>query len=718
MNGKTGVHNEAGDGVTGSVVQAGSIQHVSLTGAGHGDPGRAGSPPRQLPLAIRDFTGRAEYVTALDALLPAHDESGGSSAVVISAVDGAAGIGKTTLAVWWGHRVRDRFPDGTLYFNLRGYGPGTPANVSEVLESFLRGLEVPAGAIPNDVEARAALLRSLLAGRRLLMVLDNAEGADQVRPLLPGTPGCAVLVTSRDSLTGLVVTEGAHRLTLDLLTASEADELVRGIIGPVRAAAEPGAVADLIRLCARLPLALRIAATRATGPHATVADVVADLANDRYRLDALSWGRDEKAAVRRVFDWSYRRLSPEQARLLRRLSLHPGPEIGLHVAAAIADQDLGLTRRQLDTLAEAHLIEPAGRARYRFHDLLHDYAVERARGDPAAERNHTRNRVLRWYAWHAITAYQVLHPAHASWNPALNAATRTTPEITFTGPERAWAWLDTESVNLVAATRSADQQNLHQFTALLSHTTGITLFWRRDWDTLLDNHQRGLDAARRGGDRIVETHALLNLGAVYRANGRWRDATEMYLEALHLARALGNPWLEANALNDHGVLYLDQKRYTRARECLRAALPLSTGAQNGRLESVIEGNLSTAYTGMGKYELALRHAERALPLRQQLGDHGGEATSLHQIAKARQGMEQHREAVALCEQALAIESHQRYPPETAVILETLGTSLRHLGDIGGALGCWRDALAIYDKFSDHHAPALRERLRTLREVRH
>lgn len=309
----SGVHNEASGGLRGPVVQAGSIDHLSLSGPAHVESDQAELLPRQLPLAIRDFTGRAEQVTELDALL-ADNAGADTGAVVISAVDGTAGIGKTTLAVWWAHRVQDRFPHGTLYANLRGYGPDDPATASEVLDGFLRGLGIPGGAIPHGVDAQAGLFRSVLAGRQVLIELDNAHSADQVRPLLPGTPGCVVVVTSRDGLTGLVITEGAHRLTLDLLTPDEAHDLVASIVGPRRAAAEPDAVATLIRLCVRLPLALRIAASRAAAPHTIIAAVVAELADERYRLDALSWGEDKTncaaGGVRLVLPTPRSRASP------------------------------------------------------------------------------------------------------------------------------------------------------------------------------------------------------------------------------------------------------------------------------------------------------------------------------------------------------------------------------------------------------------------------
>lgn len=710
----SGVHNEASGGLRGPVVQAGSIDHLSLCGPAHVGSDQAELLPRQLPLAIRDFTGRAEQVTALDALL-ADNAGAGRGAVVISAVDGTAGIGKTTLAVWWAHRVQDRFPHGTLYANLRGYGPDDPATASEVLDGFLRGLGIPGGAIPHGVDAQAGLFRSVLAGRQVLVVLDNAHSADQVRPLLPGTPGCVVVVTSRDSLTGLVVTEGAHRLTLDLLTPHEAHDLVASIVGPQRTAAEPDAVATLIRLCVRLPLALRIAASRAAGPHTTIAAVVAALADERYRLDTLSWGEDKRAALQAVFDWSYQRLAPGQAHLFRHLSLHPGPEISAHAAAALADVDLGEARRLLAALAEAHLIEPTGPARYRFHDLLRAYATHQAHHDPdqrSGERDQALDRVLRWYAWHATTAHQLVYSLFVlpAQNAVLKAATPTDPEITFTTPAHAIAWFDAETVNLAAAVRAADQANRHQLVILLAQATVIAFQWAADRATELDIHRRARAAAHHVGDRAVEVHALLAMGFAHLFAGHWREATDVYVTALGIARDLGDAWLEAWALNDLGMLHIQQRQYARALEYLRAALPLSIGAQNGRTEGVIESNISTACTGLGDFQQALRHAERDLTLRQRADDRAGEAFALSTMALARQAMGEHPEAIALCEQALDIKDYRQYLPEVALTLDRLGTSLHHIGDRERACACWRDAVTIYDKFKDHRAEDLRHRL--------
>ncbi|GAA2779056.1 XRE family transcriptional regulator [Crossiella cryophila] len=695
------------------MVQAGSIQHVSLT-TRHAEPDEAGSPPRQLPSGIRDFTGRTDYLAALDTLLPTDSEVDGAT-VVITAVDGAAGIGKTTLAVRWAHRVQDRFPDGTLHVNLRGYGPGEPVTPGEVLEGFLRALGVLAERIPVGTEAKAGLFRSLLARRRVLILLDNANSADQVRPLLPAAPGGFVLVTSRESLTGLVVTEAANRLTLDLLPEDEALQLVAGILGPVRAAAEPDAILDLVQYCARLPLALRIAAAQATAPHTTVADVVAELADDESRLDALSHGGDERAAVRAVFDWSYQRLNTKHARAFRRLGLHPGQEFSVHAAAASVGLDVPEARRVLGMLAQAHLLEPAAkRGRYRFHDLLRTYAADRSeRDDTYAEREHARRALLEWYAHHARTAHRVLFPAHRDWHPAQRLTIHTRPEIPLAGREEAWAWFDLERDNLVAAVRDADRHDQTHLTLLLATTTGMILMRRGRWDSQFDVYRRALATARRSGHRLGEVHALQDLGQTYLDVADWERAHDAHQAALELARELGDLWREATALNQLSLGHEAQGQYAQAKNYLLEALPLAAGAQHGRMEGVIESNLSHVYIGLGDYSKALHHADRSLVLRRQAHDREGETIVLLYMAQAHHGMGNLRKAITLCEQALDVEEHYRHPRSTAETLDTLGTLLRDTDDTAGALRCWRQALRTFEDFGDHRANDLRDRLHAL-----
>jgi hypothetical protein len=308
------VRNETGGAVTGAVVQAGSIQQVTLTSAALPVQPQV---PRQLPPRIRDFVGRVEDMAALDALLPAAHHGAVAGAVGIAAVDGLPGVGKTALAVSWAHQVQGEFPDGTLYVNLQGYGPGEPVAPGEVLHRFLRALDIVPERIPIEVEARVGLYRSMLADRRMLIVLDNASTAEQVRPLLPANQGCLVLVTSRDSLSGLVISESATRVSLAPLAPQEAVELVGGIVGSRRLEAEFDSVCELVQMCDRLPLAVRIASSRiAARPHLRIADVLAEMGHGCGRLDALSTSMDEATSVRTVFGWSYQKLTTQQARLL------------------------------------------------------------------------------------------------------------------------------------------------------------------------------------------------------------------------------------------------------------------------------------------------------------------------------------------------------------------------------------------------------------------
>ena len=337
---------------------------------------RGGSPPpRQLPAAAPHFCGRSAELTALRRIT---DEPADAGLPTIIAVTGAAGVGKTTLALQWAHEVAVRFPDGQLHVDLRGYDPGSPAPSAEVLAGFLRSLGVPESGIPADQTERAACFRSLLASGRVLVVLDNARSAEHVRPLLPATPGCTAIVTSRDSLAGLVVRDGAQRVDLDLLPLTDAVRLLRSLIGD-RVEADPAAAQALAVQCACLPLALRGAAELAAArPAAPLADLVWQLGDRQQRLDLLDGGGDPRTAVRGVFSWSYRHLDRDSARAFRLLGLHPGTDIEPCAGAALMGTTVTHARRLLTSLARAHLIRPVGQARYAMHDLLRVYAAELA----------------------------------------------------------------------------------------------------------------------------------------------------------------------------------------------------------------------------------------------------------------------------------------------------------------------------------------------------
>ena len=401
--------------------------------------------PAQLPAAVEVFMGRAAELAELDRLLAT--AGGTPTAVVISAVSGTAGVGKSALALRWAHRVREAFPAGQLYVNLRGFDPDQPLSAADALAGFLRALGVAGQAIPLEVEERAAAYRSLLDGRRMLVVLDNAYSVEQVRPLLPGAPSCVVVVTSRDSLPGLVARHGAHRLDLDLLPHEDAVALLAALIGG-RVEAEPDAAIVLAELCARLPLALRVAAELAVArPSTSLAQLVAELADEQRRLELLDAGGDPRTAVRAVFSWSYLHLPAEAARAFRLLGLHPGPDLGPYAAAALIHTGLEQAQHLLDLLARAHLIRPTSPGRYGMHDLLRAYATYRAGiEDSEAERWVARTRLFDHYLATAAAAMDILVPAERHRRPRVPPSATPSPPVA--DPATTRAWLDAERVAL------------------------------------------------------------------------------------------------------------------------------------------------------------------------------------------------------------------------------------------------------------------------------
>lgn len=371
-------------------------------------------------------------------------------------IAGTAGAGKTSLALRWAHQVRERFPDGQLYANLRGYDPGEPVTAREALHRFLTALGTPAQAVPEDLDAAAAHYRSLLADRHVLVVLDNVATVGQVRPLLPGSATSLVIVTSRSRLSGLAVRDGARRLTLGTLPEREAVALLRAVTAGYRPADDERELAELARLCARLPLALRIAAERAAfRPHMRLADLIADLRDESALWDALSTGDDEEAeAVRTVFAWSYRALPDHAARLFRLLGLHPGPEFGLHAATALAGLTTSRTRQLLDSLVGAHLLEQTAPDRYQFHDLLRAYATDQATDEePPAMREAALLRVLEWYLHTADAAQSWISPAEDHLDLAPPPDSVRPPA--FADYDAAVDWAEREHANLLQAVCTA-----------------------------------------------------------------------------------------------------------------------------------------------------------------------------------------------------------------------------------------------------------------------
>lgn len=582
----------------------------------------AAEAPAQLPADVPVFTGRRAYLERLDALLPA----GTARAMVIATIAGMAGVGKTALAVHWGHRVRARFPDGQLYVDLRGFAADAPVRPVEALAHLLRSLGEPADQIPVDVQTAAGRYRSLLTDRQVLVVLDNAASADQVRPLLPASPGCVVLVTSRDRLTGLIATQGATGLALGVLDPDEAHDLLVAVLGTDRAAAEPRAAAQLARACSYLPLALRVAAANLVGqPWLSIADHVAAL-SEGDPLDALDVDGDERAGVRRAFDASYRTLHPDARLAFRLVGLVRGPDVTAAAVAALAGTDLGHARRQLDRLATAHLVHQHASGRYACHDLLRHFAAERARAEESeAGRVAAVGRLYDWYLHCADHAARVLYP-HPLRLPV--PAVEVPAPAGFAGPEAALAWLDAERANLAAAIGDAAEHGPRAVAWLLADTLR-SYFWLRmhvvDWRYAAE---AALSAAETEGDLHAQAMALISLGDFHFRRGQAEPAIARYAAALSLAKRTGWARCEAAAIGNLGVMYRDSGRLRQAVQHLRRGVALARDHGSRYSEAIALDALGRAYWQLGQPAEASQCCAQALSINRAIGSRLGEAAAL------------------------------------------------------------------------------------------
>lgn len=593
--------------------------------------------PRQLPGPPQGFVNRDTELAYLAKL--ALEQSDAPRILIIT---GTAGVGKTSLVLRCAHSVRDQFPDGQLYTNLRGYDPGTPATPDHVLAGFLRDLGVPAQAIPTPLEDRAALYRSILADRRVLVVLDNAATVSQVRPLLPGVSGCLVMVTSRSRLAGLVAREGARRLYLDLLPEADAVALLREVSAGYRTDEDAG-LAELARLCARLPLALRIAAERAAArPLMPLAELIADLRDESGLWDALTVNGDRDAdagadAVRTVFAWSYRALSEPAARLFRLLGLHPGTEFGLPAAGALAGSDPTQTRRDLDALVGAHLVEHCGRDRYQFHDLLRAYAMDQvSRLETDQVRAAARSRMLAWYL-HTADAAQVRIAPFDSYQLATPPPADVTP-LTFNKYETALSWYRTEAVNLVGAVRTAADTGEHDTAWRLAATLRGLYMHQNAFDDWITTARIGIDSAARAGDRAGEAENLLGLGMALFQSRRLDEAEACHRQALEIRHELGDQFGKAVSVNALGLLSLRQRRLDEAVDHFRDGEHVFSELGERRWVALLRGNRAEALCERGDFLEAILLAQEALAVARELGDRFGTGDVLLRLAWGQRGL--------------------------------------------------------------------------------
>jgi DNA-binding SARP family transcriptional activator len=612
--------------------------------------------PRQLPAPARPFVGRDAELVQLDALL---DHAGAPAEVVISAIAGPAGVGKTALAVHVAHQLADRFPDGQLYANLRGFDPeGTPVAPAEAIRGFLDALGVAPDQIPPGLDSQAGLFRSLLSGKQMLIVLDNARDERQVRPLLPGSPGCVVVITSRSQLTGLVASNSARLITLGVLTAAEARQMLAARLGAARAAAEPDAVILMADLCGYLPLALAVAAARAAArAQLPLAELAAELSDAASRLDALDTV-DPTSSVRTAFSWSYQELSAAAARMFRLVSLHPGPDITAAAAASLAACSLAQARRVLAELADAHLLSERARDRYLCHDLLRTYAADQARTtDGDSDREAAIGRVLDHY----------LRASHA----AARLVSQSCEGITLPPPQpgvtleqcaddlEAMAWFEAEQDVLIA-------------TAALAAEKGSAHAWQVPW-TMTEFLDR---------------------------RGHWHQTTVILQTALAVAKRLGDTTAQALTHLHIAGACARLTRYDEARAHLAACLQLCQ--QLGDQAGEARGYQTLGYVAdrQGYYADALRHGERALRVFRAIGDTGGQAVSLNNIGWYHAQLGNFVDAQSFCQQALGLWrklGDRRYEAQT---WDSLGYVALRRGQHAEAFGCYQRALSLFRELKD------------------
>ncbi|MEV1069928.1 BTAD domain-containing putative transcriptional regulator [Streptomyces sp. NPDC050263] len=673
--------------------------------------------PAQLPAGLAVFVGRDAELTEMTGLAPV-------GTVVISAIAGMAGVGKTTFAVHWARQVADRFPDGQLYLNLRGFDPAVlPVPPEHALVTLLESLGADPSGLPQDVDALAALYRTLLTGKRALLLLDNARDAAQVRPLLPGAPGCLVIVTSRNRLSGLVAVNGAHPLHLDVLSEAEARELLARRLGPGRVAAEPDAVEEIIARCARLPLALAVTAARAATRSALpLSAIAAELRDSAGALDAFHDG-DTAADVRAVFSWSYHALTPAAARLFRLLALHPGPDISLSAAASLTGLSLPNTRQLLSELIQAHLVDEPVPGRYASHDLLRVYATELTEAvDLLQEVRAARHRMFDHYLHTAREAFALT--ARERMLISLEPVAEGVRAEQFGGDTaKAAAWFAAEQAVLLAVVEQAATHRYDVHTWQLAWAMANHLHRRVLWREQEAVHRTAMGAARRLGDRAAQAHIHHGLAAtrgldridearvhaeraieLFTESGDMRACAESYRILAWVAEGQGDPEAALGAAQRSLALY-------RAHD--------GRGADDSRGRMAMAAALNAVgwyHTQLGQHQQALDPCRQALALCQELGYDYGAGDAWDSVAYALHHLGRYDEAVTSFRNALALYRQAGGDPLfEATVLKHLGDTHLSAGRPDAARTAWTEGLDIMERLGHADADGLRTRLRRLDE---
>jgi tetratricopeptide (TPR) repeat protein/transcriptional regulator with XRE-family HTH domain len=668
--------------------------------------------PRQLPASVRQFVGRERELAVLTGLLG--EAAISPAAAVISAIDDTAGVGKTALAVRFGHQAAGLLPDGQLYVNLAGFGPaGPPLPPGQAVRGFLDALGVRPEQVPPGLDDRAGLYRSLLAGRRMLVILDNAADEEQVRPLLPGSPGCLAVVTSRRQLAGLAAAEGAALITLDCLPKAEALQLLAARLGAGRVAAEPDAAGDLVTLCAGLPLALAVTAARAAArPAFPLAALAAELADAAGRLDALDAG-DPAASVRAVFSWSTRQLSDESARMFRLLGLHPGPDISVPAAASLAAVGNHEARRLLVDLARAHLVTEHVPGRYALHDLLRAYAADQARHtDSKDDHDAATGRVLDHYLHTAARAARMLNPAK---EPVILA-----PPGPGTEPgqpadhAQALAWFEAEHQVLLAAVSLAADSRSDSHAWQLPWAVATFLPIRGHWQENVAIQRTALTAATRLGDIAAQALSGRLLAAACAELGDHDQARCHYASSLTLYQRLGNRPGEARIHQNLAMMAERQGRYADALGHSEQALRLyqAVGDKAGQAQAL--NNVGWYHGLLGNYQQLRVSCRQALTLSAETGDHTTEGAAWDSLGYAEHYLGNLEEAAACYRRAVTIAREAGDRVHEAEALSHLGDNRKAVGEPARARQAWQQALTILEDLQHSDADQVRAKLASIR----
>ncbi|MCK2258298.1 tetratricopeptide repeat protein [Crossiella sp. S99.1] len=651
--------------------------------------------PQQIPPNATILVNRHAEVRQLDALARDENRINASTTSKIMVISGPPGVGKSALLIHWALRAKKHFPDGQLYVDLRGYSLSKPMLPEHALDEFLRSLGVPDKDIPGSLVGQSSLFRSLTAGQRILVLIDNVDASDRVRPLLTGPGPACVVLTSRNRLSGLAIREGAHPMTLTMLTPDDAENLLRSALGDQRIGEEASAVSEICRLCGYLPLALRIVAERAASrPQLPLQELAEELSEESERLDILTTTDDETAAIRHVFSWSYRSLTVDAAMLFRLIGLHAGPDISQGALTALTGMPPRSFRHAVDSLIEAHLLQEFTPHRFTIHDLLHSYAREMVETEESeSSRNAAVQRLGTWYLSAAIAADRYLTPGFETPLPT-NRPVVQVPK--FDNFDQALQWFEEERSNLLAYVQNSQRTEDFEAAVIITRTSWGFFNMRKYWSDWIECDKAGLAASRSIGDIVNEAWILTSLGVAYRNLRRTEEAIECHQKAADLFQTRGELSGMAFAQQNLANVQTDSGDYEAALSNYQAALDAFQELPDGmRGRSIVLLSLGTTHGKIGRFAEAIDYATQGAALCEELRDQQGTAIALHIQGTANLKLGNINTAIEKLQESINIGIAIKDGYGQARSLDSLGNALNSVGRSAEAVEAWSKALTIY-----------------------